>query len=250
MNDKYMNRYRIPSSRCPGHDYNHGAYHVVICTQKRVHYFGEIVRNDEFRGRGNDEYRRDAKFCVSTPKFCVSTPNCAPVMIFTPIGEYLNQCIKNVTDHCPYAEIPYWQIMPNHVHLIVFIDGDKTPYKRREFSKINRDKSNVNNPTVETQNFASLQRDSFRSPGDSTPSPRDSSPPKIENMAGWLSIAIRCIKRAVTAYSRENKIPFQWQSRFYDRIMRDMDEMSKTIDYVLNNVAAWDVDHENDIDIP
>ncbi len=221
MNDKYMNRYRIPSSRCPGHDYNHGAYHVVICTQKRVHYLGEIIRNDG-----------------------------VPTMIYSPIGEYLNQCIENVTVHCPYAEIPYWQVTPNHVHLIVFIDGDKTPYKRRKFSKINCDtptvnNPTVNNPTVETQIFASLQRDSFRSPGDST-----SSPQKIENMAGWLSIAIRCIKRAVTAYSRENKIPFQWQSRFYDRIMRDMDETSKTIDYVLNNVAAWNVDHENDIDIP
>ncbi len=98
-------------------------------------------------------------------------------------------------------------------------------------------------PPVETQNFASLQRDSSRMPG-------DSSPQYIENMAGWLSITIRCIKRAVTAYARENNIIFHWQSRFYDRIMRDMDEMSKTIDYVLNNVAAWDVDHENDIDIP
>ncbi len=214
-------------------------------------FFGEIVRDDEFRGRGIGEHRRDAKFCVSNAK---------NIMKCSPIGEYLNQCIKTVTEHCPYAEIPYWQVMPNHVHLIVFIDGDKTPYKRREFSKINRDKSTVNKSTVETQNFASLQRESSQTPSESSQTPGESSqtpgesspssPQYIENMAGWLSIAIRCIKRAVTAYARKNNIIFQWQSRFYDRIMRDMDEMSNTIDYVLNNVAAWDVDHENDIDIP
>ena len=42
--EKFQNKYRIPTSRLQGYDYgSNGCYHVIICTKNRVHYFGEIV---------------------------------------------------------------------------------------------------------------------------------------------------------------------------------------------------------------
>ena len=42
--DKYKNKYRIPSNRLQGYDYgSNGCYFITICTKNRVHYFGKIV---------------------------------------------------------------------------------------------------------------------------------------------------------------------------------------------------------------
>ena len=42
-NDLFRNKYRIPSARADWHDYNIGYYFITICTDKRIHYFGEII---------------------------------------------------------------------------------------------------------------------------------------------------------------------------------------------------------------
>ncbi len=43
-NDKYQNRYRIPSTRLQNWDYGWNAiYFVTICTKNRRHFFGEIT---------------------------------------------------------------------------------------------------------------------------------------------------------------------------------------------------------------
>jgi len=42
--DKYKNQYRIKSTRLQNWDYGqNGGYFITICTEKRVHYFGEIT---------------------------------------------------------------------------------------------------------------------------------------------------------------------------------------------------------------
>ena len=43
MTVKYQNKYRIPSARLQRWDYSWaGAYFITICTNDRLHYFGEI----------------------------------------------------------------------------------------------------------------------------------------------------------------------------------------------------------------
>ncbi|NLN96328.1 MAG: hypothetical protein GX128_09195 [Bacteroidales bacterium] len=45
--EKFQNKYRIPSARAPWWDYgSNAAYFVTICTQNRLHYFGEIKNNE------------------------------------------------------------------------------------------------------------------------------------------------------------------------------------------------------------
>jgi putative transposase len=46
MEDKFQNKYRIPSARWAAWDYGQqAAYFVTICTAHRQHHFGEIVDN-------------------------------------------------------------------------------------------------------------------------------------------------------------------------------------------------------------
>ena len=177
--DLYHNKYRIPSARATWHDYNGGAYFVTICTRDMEHYFGEIV---------------DGK------------------MNMTEIGEYVQQCIKNIPQHNTYANVPAFVVMPNHVHLIVIIDDENAdsicrdvPWRVSTYGK---------NETMQT----------------------------IANQQGRLSTMIGGFKQSVTRYANANSISFAWQTRFHDRIIRDHDEMNRIAEYIENNVARWESD--------
>ncbi len=177
--DLFRNKYRIPSARAMWHDYNGGAYFVTVCTRDMVHYFGEVVGSE---------------------------------MNMTEIGEYVQQCIKNIPQHNTYANVPAFVVMPNHVHLIVIIDDENAdsicrdvPWRVSTFGK---------NETMQT----------------------------IANQQGRLSTMIGGFKQSVTRYANANSISFAWQTRFHDRIIRDHDEMNRIAEYIENNVARWESD--------
>ena len=73
------------------YDYAEGEYFVTICTEGRVHYFGEIEHGE---------------------------------IQLTKIGEYLKMQIE-ITEKLRVGavEIPCYVIMPNHVHLIIIINA-------------------------------------------------------------------------------------------------------------------------------
>jgi REP element-mobilizing transposase RayT len=48
------------------------------------------------------------------------------------LGQKMNDTIAEIPTHHPYAKIPVYQVMPNHVHLIVCID--ETKMKRNDGS--------------------------------------------------------------------------------------------------------------------
>ena len=189
----FQNQYRVSSARAGWHDYNGGMYFVTICTKDKEYYFGKIVDGDV------NHFCRDRARSVSTK---------GPTMILSRIGEYAEEQIRKVTFHYPYAEIPLWVIMPNHIHAVVIIDGKKTPHERRMI--------------VETGRAPSLQ--------------------KTDDMKGWLSITMGGLKSSITKFANKNNIPFAWQPRFYDRIIRNTNEMNNIAKYIEENVAKWACD--------
>lgn len=90
--DKFQNKYRIPTARAQWHGYDGGIYFVTICTAERLHLFGEITDSQ---------------------------------MLLSDVGRIAYDNFANVTVHYPYAEIPLFTVMPNHIHAIVVIDGNK-----------------------------------------------------------------------------------------------------------------------------
>ncbi len=88
-------------------------------------------------------------------------------------------------------------VMPDHIHGIVILHD-----------------------SVETQDFASLPRVTHNIFG-----PQSKNIPSI----------IRGFKIGVTKYVNEHAVPFKWQPRYYDRIIRTPQELLNVRKYIYNN---------------
>ncbi len=115
--------------------------------------------------------------------------------------------------------------MPNHVHLIVIIHGctDTSNVSALDTSAINADSDAYRGTDARG---ASLQQ-------------------RFGPQSGNLGAVIRGIKSAVTRFARENGIPFAWQSRYHDRIVRNQNEMNRIAEYIEHNPAKWESDCYN-----
>ena len=172
MEDYFQNRFRIPSARASWHNYREGLYFITICAHQQKPYFGRIIPRP-----GLEENQ----------------------LVLTEVGRYVEENLQQITSHYPYAEIPVFVIMPNHLHFIIIIDS--------------ADDSNGN---VSTGNGCQIHM-------------------KISPQKGSLSTVIRGFKSAIAKYARERGIAFAWQTRFYDRIIRNQNELNAIATYIENN---------------
>ena len=84
--------------RLEGYDYSsNGAYFITICTQKRLHLFGEV-------GKG----------------LCSCRLSCR----LTPIGEIIEREWYSLTERYPNIAFDNFVVMPNHIHAIISINLD------------------------------------------------------------------------------------------------------------------------------
>ncbi|MFH0854653.1 MAG: hypothetical protein V1891_04130, partial [bacterium] len=91
-NQKFKNKYRIKSTRLAEYDYSqNGAYFITICVKNREHLFGEIID-----GKLLDNER--SKICIA--------------------------CWLDLPNHYGNCILDAFVIMPNHAHLIIFIQND------------------------------------------------------------------------------------------------------------------------------
>ncbi len=76
------------------------------------------------------------------------------------------------------------------------------------------------------------------------------------NDAGWqvnkfgpqsnnLASVMRGFKSGVKSFATRNEIEFHWQSRFYDRVIRNRDELNKIRKYIQDNPINWMMDKDN-----
>ena len=160
--------------RASFHDYSGGDYFVTICTEGRCHFFGEIS---------------DGEMCLSE------------------IGRYCKQQLSDLSAHYPYASVPLYVVMPNHIHAIISIDAGRT------------------NDTCEPTQSSGRTHE-----------------PCVPTVRSILSVVVGGLKRAVTMFARRNNIEFGWQSRFHDHVIRGTVDGNKINDYIENNVARWAYD--------
>ena len=105
MSDKFLNKYRIRSTRAPWWDYrNNAAYFVTICTQNREHYFGGIT---------------DGKIALSE------------------IGQIAQKYWMEIPTHFPFVQLDAFVVMPNHVHGIIIVNKiDDVPGRYAQIGRI------------------------------------------------------------------------------------------------------------------
>jgi len=139
-----------------------------------------------------------------------------------------HQCWAEIPAHFPHVELDEFIVMPNHVHGIIIIKN-KPCVRTQNVASNNVGTQNIasNNNNVGTQNIASLQKNYSNQFG-----------PQSKNLAS----IIRGYKIGVKKFATINNIPFTWQPRFYDRIIRSDKEWYFIQEYILNNPANWNND--------
>jgi len=165
----FQNTCRIESTRCPGWDYSlSGIYFVTVCTRSHHCYFGEIIDGEIFLNHA---------------------------------GAIVQKEITRTGQIREGVSIDSFVIMPNHIHLILFISQ----------------KSDVEPPRR----------------GGSTESPNHWVP-------GSLGVIINHLKGACTRKIRADIDPeFSWQARFYDHVIRTEKDLDNLRGYIDNNPQNW-----------
>lgn len=165
--------------RDPYHDYNGGIYFVTISSYKAAPIFGKIY---------------------------------AAKMSMSKLGSLVDNCIRAIPDHHKSVEVWNHVVMPNHVHIVLFID------------KIDQD--------CLSQNSGCLKHAEHS----------DECPDFHHNSR--LSSIIGSFKATVTRLARTRNIASQpcWQPRFYEHIIRTPKALDLVMNYIDNNVYNWPKD--------
>ncbi|HBI17622.1 MAG TPA: hypothetical protein DDY52_05800 [Candidatus Moranbacteria bacterium] len=135
-------------------------------------------------------------------------------MILGEIGKITQKFWQEIPNHFPFVTLDEYQIMPDHLHGIIEISCNQ-----------------IN--TVETQHCCVSKSNTF-----------------YQIKSGSLPVIIRSFKSIVTKTVNINfsNLKFNWQSGFYDRIIRNEIELNKIREYIQNNPKMWRENEENIIE--
>jgi REP element-mobilizing transposase RayT len=124
------------------------------------------------------------------------------------LGKMTEKYWKGIPNHFPDVVLDEFVIMPNHIHGVLFLF-----------------------PSVETKNFLSLQ-----------------TPLHNHGTRRTIGSIIRGFKIGVTKYvhaetNNDLFLPVVWQPNYYDRIIRNEDELNRVREYIFLNPKRWDKDN-------
>ena len=260
--EKFQNKYRIPSARLQNWDYgNNGAYFITICVDKMQCVFGDVVSNLDISNSNVSNVNVETRFIASKiaeennaemdnvePRLIASeiaknnnaemdnveTRLIASVpekseMRLNELGKIAHEIWQEIPNKFPYAELGNFVVMPNHMHGILIINK----------MKISSDKNGNadGNGNVETRLIASV--------------PPRISPPPDDNKNGGISgnnnpmfhenisRIIRWYKGRCSFEMRKIHADFNWQTRFYDHVIRDSRAFDTIQNYIEENPSKW-----------
>lgn len=112
----------------------------------------------------------------------------------------------SISDHFQDVRLYEYAVMPNHIHGIIIINNEERIYAF---------------PTKKEE--------------------------KCNRTQMLLSKIIQQYKSSVTRdiYVQYNRGAFKWQKSYYDRIIRNENELNCIREYIINNPLKWGFDHEN-----
>ena len=137
-------------------------------------------------------------------------------MMLNELGLIADKCWTEIPEHFNEVELDAYVIMPNHIHGIIIINpAVETPHGTSQNELIP-------GRTGETSCRTSLQ----------------------------LGTIVNQFKGAITRWAGKNGFEnFRWQSRFYDRIIRNEKELQKIRKYINQNPLKWFLEKEEDSNI-
>lgn len=205
MADKFNNRYRISSTRLQSWDYAKNGLYFVTICTKN---------NEHYFGEIIDGEMQLSQIGEIVESEWIKTFEMRPDMNLR-MDEYV--------------------VMPNHFHAIIIIGenrynthcGNAMPCRDAMHC---RDAMYCVSTTTTAQTVIPITQ------------------PKLNQFGRQsknLSSVIRGFKIGVTKNARILDPDFEWQSRFYDHIIRDSKSLKKIQDYIFNNPLQWKDDKYN-----
>jgi len=147
-------------------------------------------------------------------------------MILNAVGNIAFNYLMEIPKHYPGVKIDEYIIMPNHLHFILNLGRRRditcdvpaicgTPYHHRRDTTC-RFPTTCRVPT-------DIRTNQFSKP-----------------ISGSVSVIIQQYKSSVKRWAnKNNRKYFQWQSRFYDHIIRNDQSFRIICNYIINNPAKW-----------
>ncbi len=154
----------------------------------------------------NWDYRWDASYFVT---ICTAGRThyfgeiCDRKMNLSTIGALADVFWHEIKNHAKNVKLGPFVVMPNHIHGIIMIDGNYIPED--------------DNKITGSKRFQNIGKNS-------------------------LSSIIGSYKSAVTKHARRLGYQFEWQTRFYEHIIRDEQSFIRISDYIEQNVSKWSED--------
>jgi putative transposase len=134
------------------------------------------------------------------------------VVHLSAVGEIIEEIWKHIPQHHENVELDEFVVMPNHLHGIIWLVEDK-------------------DSLVRAQPAAPLRQHDYKGP-----------------FAGSLGAIVRSFKSAATKrINQHNNTPGSplWHRNYFDRVIRDEDELHNTRLYIRSNPSLWPKDEEN-----
>lgn len=137
----------------------------------------------------------------------------------SPVGKVVWRVWENLPRHFKNVTLGNAVVMPNHFHGIILIEGRgeaSTRWVEGEVRSLPVDASPLHGPKGTTPCSLGAIIQNFKSV----------SARKIAWVMGQAGFPV-------------------WQRNYYERVVRDHDELRKMAEYILNNPLGWDTDKEN-----
>jgi len=198
------------SIRLKGYDYSQaGMYFITICCQDRISRFGYIEKDE---------------------------------MILNENGKIAYEEWTKLSTRFQYFESDVFQIMPNHIHVIIILNNVGATLAVAQNNTINQ---NDGTGFANTQNGTGFAHTQIGQP-QGLPKQAGASPaPTIGNIVGAYKsmVANACLD----IYKSKNEIMGKfWQRNYHEHIIRNEQSYKTISDYIINNPAKWNNDIFND----
>ena len=144
-------------------------------------------------------------------------------------GRLVSECWHDLPRHYGCVQSDAFVVMPNHVHGIVMLTDDRDPEVRSGSQPTSLTHTLTTDPGV----GAGLQ------PARPRPAPRKRHGlPEI--VRGFKTFSSRRINEA-----RNTQGTRLWQRSYYERVVRNEDELQRIREYIVHNPLGWATDEDN-----
>ncbi|WP_218079712.1 transposase [Anthocerotibacter panamensis] len=204
-------RHHRRSIRLKGYDYTQpGAYFVTMVTKDRAPILSYIIQG---------------------------------TVLLSPIGEIVHRCWYHLPKHFPNIQVTPFVVMPDHIHGIITINLDRptpsipappTPEERKG-------NAFAEDMGGQESSFAADALPRQLSPS-RQPSPSRQRPDLHGSTPGSLAAILQNYKSITTRKANQHKQTpgtHLWQRDYYERIIRDTQELARIENYIHDNPRQW-----------